>query len=173
MPTDAPPSWDETQPANEAAPAWGDTVAEAPPKWDDTRTDFAKPAPFKGALAGVEQFAGSIPKGLAAGFEANMPVVERQKPNLALSSLAEFGKSLDALPDGKLPPNGDAYIMRQRTPEEVLKAAVNNPLYKIGQTAADAVKLTPAEVERMSAAIPAGAVAGTRYPPGGMKAVYL
>lgn len=35
------------------------------------------------------------------------------------------------------------------------------------------VQLTPAEVQRMSDAIPAGAVAGTRYPPGGMKAVYL
>jgi len=36
-----------------------------------------------------------------------------------------------------------------------------------------AVELTPAEVQRMSAAIPAGAAAGTRYPAGGMKAVFL
>lgn len=35
------------------------------------------------------------------------------------------------------------------------------------------VKLTPQEVERMSAAIPVGAAAGTRYPAGGMKAVYV
>ncbi len=35
------------------------------------------------------------------------------------------------------------------------------------------VKLTPDEVARMSAAIPAGAAAGTRYPAGGMKAVYI
>lgn len=35
------------------------------------------------------------------------------------------------------------------------------------------VKLTAAEVARLSAAIPAGAAAGTRYPAGGMQAVYL
>ena len=36
-----------------------------------------------------------------------------------------------------------------------------------------AVRLTPAEVERIAAAVPPGAAAGTRYPPGGMKAVSL
>lgn len=35
------------------------------------------------------------------------------------------------------------------------------------------VSLTPQDVEEMSAAIPAGAAAGTRYPEGGMKAVYV
>ena len=35
------------------------------------------------------------------------------------------------------------------------------------------VTLTPAEVARISAAIPTGAAAGTRYPAGGMKAVYI
>ncbi len=35
------------------------------------------------------------------------------------------------------------------------------------------VTLTPAEVASLSAAIPAGAAAGTRYPPGGMRAVYV
>jgi aryl-alcohol dehydrogenase-like predicted oxidoreductase len=35
------------------------------------------------------------------------------------------------------------------------------------------VTLTPQDVEEMSAAIPAGAAAGTRYPEGGMKAVYV
>jgi aryl-alcohol dehydrogenase-like predicted oxidoreductase len=35
------------------------------------------------------------------------------------------------------------------------------------------VKLTPAEVERVSMAIPRGAAAGTRYPAGGMQAVYV
>jgi len=34
------------------------------------------------------------------------------------------------------------------------------------------VTLTPAEVARISAAVPAGAAAGTRYPEGNMKAVY-
>jgi aryl-alcohol dehydrogenase-like predicted oxidoreductase len=33
--------------------------------------------------------------------------------------------------------------------------------------------LTPAEVERISAAIPIGAAAGTRYPEGGMRGVYI
>jgi len=36
-----------------------------------------------------------------------------------------------------------------------------------------AARLTPAEVERIAAAVPPGAAAGTRYPPGGMKAVFL
>ncbi|MEO9189883.1 MAG: aldo/keto reductase [Acetobacteraceae bacterium] len=36
-----------------------------------------------------------------------------------------------------------------------------------------AVKLTPDEVASISAAIPRGAAAGTRYPAGGMKAVYV
>jgi len=36
-----------------------------------------------------------------------------------------------------------------------------------------AVKLTPEEVARVSAAIPRGAAAGTRYPAGGMKGVYV
>jgi aryl-alcohol dehydrogenase-like predicted oxidoreductase len=36
-----------------------------------------------------------------------------------------------------------------------------------------AVALTPEEVARISAAVPAGAAAGLRYPPGGMKAVYV
>jgi len=36
-----------------------------------------------------------------------------------------------------------------------------------------AVKLTPDEVARISAAIPRGAAAGTRYPAGGMRAVYV
>jgi aryl-alcohol dehydrogenase-like predicted oxidoreductase len=35
------------------------------------------------------------------------------------------------------------------------------------------VSLTPQDVEEMSSAIPAGAAAGTRYPEGGMKAVYV
>jgi hypothetical protein len=35
------------------------------------------------------------------------------------------------------------------------------------------VKLTPDEAARMSAAIPKGAAAGTRYPAGGMKGVYV
>jgi aryl-alcohol dehydrogenase-like predicted oxidoreductase len=35
------------------------------------------------------------------------------------------------------------------------------------------VKLTPDDVSRMSAAIPRGAAAGTRYPAGGMKGVYV
>jgi aryl-alcohol dehydrogenase-like predicted oxidoreductase len=35
------------------------------------------------------------------------------------------------------------------------------------------VQLTPAEVERISAAIPIGAAAGTRYPEGGMRGVYI
>jgi aryl-alcohol dehydrogenase-like predicted oxidoreductase len=35
------------------------------------------------------------------------------------------------------------------------------------------VTLTEDEVARIAAAVPAGAAAGTRYPPGGMKAVYL
>ena len=36
-----------------------------------------------------------------------------------------------------------------------------------------AVRLTPAEVDRISAAIPIGASAGTRYPEGGMRGVYI
>ena len=35
------------------------------------------------------------------------------------------------------------------------------------------VALTPAEVARIAAAVPVGAAAGTRYPAGGMKAVYV
>jgi aryl-alcohol dehydrogenase-like predicted oxidoreductase len=35
------------------------------------------------------------------------------------------------------------------------------------------VSLTPEEVARIAAAVPAGAAAGTRYPPGAMKAVYV
>jgi aryl-alcohol dehydrogenase-like predicted oxidoreductase len=35
------------------------------------------------------------------------------------------------------------------------------------------VRLTPAEVDRISAAIPIGAAAGTRYPEGGMRGVYI
>ena len=35
------------------------------------------------------------------------------------------------------------------------------------------VKLTPDDVSRISAAIPSGAAAGTRYPAGGMKGVYV
>jgi aryl-alcohol dehydrogenase-like predicted oxidoreductase len=35
------------------------------------------------------------------------------------------------------------------------------------------VRLTPADVERISAAIPIGAAAGTRYPEGGMRGVYI
>jgi aryl-alcohol dehydrogenase-like predicted oxidoreductase len=35
------------------------------------------------------------------------------------------------------------------------------------------VRLTPAEVERISAAIPIGAAAGLRYPEGGMRGVYI
>ena len=35
------------------------------------------------------------------------------------------------------------------------------------------VKLTPDEVARVSAAVPRGAAAGTRYPAGGMKGVYI
>jgi hypothetical protein len=35
------------------------------------------------------------------------------------------------------------------------------------------VKLTPEEVARISAAVPPGAAAGTRYPAGGMKGVFI
>jgi aryl-alcohol dehydrogenase-like predicted oxidoreductase len=35
------------------------------------------------------------------------------------------------------------------------------------------VRLTPAEIDRISAAIPVGAAAGTRYPEGGMRGVYI
>jgi aryl-alcohol dehydrogenase-like predicted oxidoreductase len=34
------------------------------------------------------------------------------------------------------------------------------------------VTLSPADVARISAAVPAGAASGTRYPPGAMKSVY-
>jgi len=39
--------------------------------------------------------------------------------------------------------------------------------------AALSLRLTPAEVERMSQTVPVGAAAGLRYPEGAMKAVYL
>ena len=35
------------------------------------------------------------------------------------------------------------------------------------------VRLSPADIERISAAIPIGAAAGTRYPEGGMRGVYI
>jgi aryl-alcohol dehydrogenase-like predicted oxidoreductase len=35
------------------------------------------------------------------------------------------------------------------------------------------VRLIPADVDRISAAIPIGAAAGTRYPEGGMRGVYI
>ena len=35
------------------------------------------------------------------------------------------------------------------------------------------VRLSPAEIDRISAAIPIGAAAGTRYPEGGMRGVYI
>ena len=35
------------------------------------------------------------------------------------------------------------------------------------------VRLTAAETDRISAAIPIGAAAGTRYPEGGMRGVYI
>ena len=35
------------------------------------------------------------------------------------------------------------------------------------------VRLTPADIDRISAAIPIGAAAGTRYPEGGMRGVYI
>jgi len=35
------------------------------------------------------------------------------------------------------------------------------------------VRLTPAEIDRIAAAIPLGAAAGTRYPEGGMRGVYI
>jgi aryl-alcohol dehydrogenase-like predicted oxidoreductase len=35
------------------------------------------------------------------------------------------------------------------------------------------VELTPADTDRISAAIPIGAAAGTRYPEGGMGGVYI
>jgi aryl-alcohol dehydrogenase-like predicted oxidoreductase len=35
------------------------------------------------------------------------------------------------------------------------------------------VKLTPADTDRVSSAIPIGAAAGTRYPEGGMRGVYI
>jgi len=35
------------------------------------------------------------------------------------------------------------------------------------------VHLTPAEIDRIAAAIPIGAAAGTRYPEGGMRGVYI
>jgi hypothetical protein len=38
---------------------------------------------------------------------------------------------------------------------------------------ATAVKLSPADVARISDAVPAGAAAGTRYPAPQMKGVYL
>ncbi len=39
--------------------------------------------------------------------------------------------------------------------------------------AASRVRLNPADVDRISAAIPLGAAAGTRYPEGGMRGVYI
>ena len=36
-----------------------------------------------------------------------------------------------------------------------------------------AVRLTTADVDRVAAAIPIGAAAGTRYPEGGMRGVYI
>jgi hypothetical protein len=35
------------------------------------------------------------------------------------------------------------------------------------------VRLTPADVDRIAAAIPIGAAAGTRYPEAGMRGVYM
>jgi aryl-alcohol dehydrogenase-like predicted oxidoreductase len=35
------------------------------------------------------------------------------------------------------------------------------------------VQLTPAEIDRISVAIPIGAAAGLRYPEGGMRGVYI
>jgi aryl-alcohol dehydrogenase-like predicted oxidoreductase len=35
------------------------------------------------------------------------------------------------------------------------------------------VRLTAAEIDRISTAIPIGAAAGTRYPEGGMRGVYI
>ena len=35
------------------------------------------------------------------------------------------------------------------------------------------MRLTPADVDRIAAAIPIGAAAGTRYPEAGMRGVYM
>jgi aryl-alcohol dehydrogenase-like predicted oxidoreductase len=35
------------------------------------------------------------------------------------------------------------------------------------------VRLSPADIDRISAAIPIGTAAGTRYPEGGMRGVYI
>jgi aryl-alcohol dehydrogenase-like predicted oxidoreductase len=35
------------------------------------------------------------------------------------------------------------------------------------------VRLSPGDIDRISAAIPIGAAAGTRYPEGGMRGVYI
>ena len=35
------------------------------------------------------------------------------------------------------------------------------------------VRLTPADIDRISATIPLGAAAGLRYPEGGMRGVYI
>ncbi len=35
------------------------------------------------------------------------------------------------------------------------------------------VRLTPADLDRISSAIPIGAAAGARYPEGGMRGVYI
>jgi aryl-alcohol dehydrogenase-like predicted oxidoreductase len=48
-----------------------------------------------------------------------------------------------------------------------------NPARLDENAAAMAVRLTADEVARISAAVPRGAASGTRYPPGGMKRVYL
>jgi hypothetical protein len=35
------------------------------------------------------------------------------------------------------------------------------------------LRLTPADIDRISTAIPIGAASGTRYPEGGMRGVYI
>ncbi len=102
---------------------------------------YAQPAPFRGALAGVEEFAGSIPKGLASISEGAVPVdvpapIWNGEINNGAPMAFDSGGRSAVIP----PQIGES--VRPRTGSEVVAALKENPLYKIGQTASESVPLT-------------------------------
>ena len=79
-------------------------------------------APFKGAAAGIEEFAGNLAQGAAAYSEMSHPFIGA--PGVSVP---------------QLPPD-------TRTPGQLMKSIQQNPIYKAGQVAKESVTLSPEEL---------------------------
>lgn len=129
-----------------AAPA----APEQPHDIEDIIHDYSHKAGvgLVSAVKGFQEFAGSLPKALSSQIEAKIPEIVKNQPEIWQGETGDQrilgtgpGGNVTEIPKPSAP--GDTYGLVPRTPAQIIEATRSSKLSEIGQTAQDAIKITP------------------------------